>query len=139
MRLNIRERVKLLAASYPEACMAEIHPDQGRSASGSRRPRRSHLWEQGSYWELERAIDQLRTHTQFGHKWFSLVYIDRTHDLAGLSQRKRWFAEQSLSFVVEVTRQRCDGNIYVPEEVVLRSEFASEAKAVQRPRTSRAA
>lgn len=147
MRLNKRERVKLLAASYPDA----VGPDKGETVRnrvhGFKDQRRSMMWEEGSYWELECAIADLGACAPIHARWFRRVYVFRVESIASIAPHKRHRAEQGLSFVVERTAQRAKGNIYVPEEVSLNArnygwvrDFSeSEAHSARRPRERAAA
>jgi hypothetical protein len=137
VRLNKRERVKLLAATYQDAC----EPDKGEMVEsrviGHKDPRRSSLWDEGSYWELERAMGDLYTAAPFRHRWFKTVYVVRTAKLEQLAAHKRHRAEQGMSFVVARTYQLAGGNVYVPEGVALLAGFSeTEARAGRKPRNA---
>jgi hypothetical protein len=145
--LNLRDRVTLLAASYLDVCDGSEGETVTTRVLGFKEPQRGFLWREGSYWEFECSMNELRDHARLKHRWFWLVYVDRKEKLSTVATHKRHAAEQGLSFVVSRTKQRGHGNIYVPEEVAVNSHnygFAkdfseTEARSARRPRMRLAA
>jgi hypothetical protein len=140
VRLNQRARIRLLAATYLDACEHDKGETAGTSKPGFREPTRSHLWREGSYWEFELALDDLREIAPKRHRWFWAVYVRRSQRLEQLAPHKRHAAEQALTFLVARTLQLARGNIYVPVDISENAGYsASEAKSARKPRARLAA
>lgn len=143
MRLNTRERVKLLAATYLDACVATQTTASLQTKFLVMRV--DELWNEGSYWELERAMDELRAGCRKQHLWFWRCYVQRfsrgySKDLPpNLAPHKRHAAEQGLSAIERTMLARTQGNVYVPQIVSKWAGFEAAAREAASPRALRKA
>lgn len=139
-RLDAREKVKLLAATYLDAATSgsQEGTGSGRSPFQSRpHYRNEELWHQGSYAALEHGMNTLRIATtrRLPFSWFWRVYVLQTDKLDGLAAHKKHSAEQGLTFVTAHVVMSTGRNIYVPGEVVENAGWTKQdAKAAARPR-----
>lgn len=139
-RLDAREKVTLLAATYLDAATSsnEEGTGSGRSPFQSKPHYRNlELWHQGSYAALELAMNTLRTATsrRSFYIWFWRVYVIRNHKLDSLAAHKKHSANQGMTFVTAHMKKSTGGNIYVPGEVVENGGWTKQdAKAAARPR-----
>lgn len=140
MRLNDRERVKLLASSYLDVCEGDKGEHETGRVVGFKELGRSRIWREGSYAEFEQASNTLRDQLNPAHRWFWRVYVTRTARILDLAPHKKHLAEQSLTYVVKETKRRGHGNIFVPLEISENAGFSEvEAKAARKPRLKLAA
>jgi hypothetical protein len=133
VRLNKRERVKLLAATYQDACEGG-NDGASSSRAGARIPsRNAELWHAGSYAEFESACNLLRVSARKQHGWFWRVYVIGDDHGMSVPHKKHW-AEQALTFVLKRMEQLGGGNIFVPMEVSENAGYSqAEAKSARRP------
>lgn len=142
-RLDAREKCKLLAATYIDACDKGSASDEGGSrspfqSSGTSIHRRHRdLWEHGSYAALELAINALRVattrRTSFTAFW--RVYVLCNEKIYETAPHKRHGAEQGLTFVTAHVLKTTNRNIYVPADIVENAGWtSSDARAAARPR-----
>lgn len=125
----------LLASSYLDAAENE-HTDFIRGGKPGSRSllRSSRLWSDGSYPELERAMNLLQLHDRRKHNWFTRLYVAREKP-AQLAAHKMAAAVQGLTYV----EKHMPDNIYVPVEISENGGFLpGEALTARRPRTKAA-
>lgn len=118
---SARRRVKRLAASYLDAAENSTEHDSDSKIEFASRPLRryEYLWDEGSYWELERAMDALRAATtrRLSFRMFWAVYVSGSARSDRLAPHKQHAAEQALTFVTEHVRRATGDNIRVPGAV----------------------
>lgn len=140
--LDARAKVVLLAATYLDACIAS---QPSASLQTKLLVGRTHeLWDAGSYWDLERSLDQLRREHAKRHLWFWRTFVSPTNHgwilrhtdpTVDLAAHKANHARQGLTRVVDLINDRTGRNIYVPDLVVLWGGFEPwQAKEAARPR-----
>ena len=136
-RLDVRARCELLAATYLDACLdgRDEKGDKPHGKPGSRLLVRYGFWREGSYRELERALDELRIHRNDQYRCAWRVYVLRCERLEALSGVKAGLARQGLTFVTESVYRQTRGNIYVPRDVAENAGYDSgQVEAALRPR-----
>lgn len=147
-RLDARTKVRLLAGSYLDVCVATMPSSslQTRFLPGRAFARAedvlggvSYGWSDGSYWHLERAMDQLRDESKPRYVWFWRTFVAGEGEgwlpVGDLAPHKAAHAQQGLTRVLTVMQGRTRGNIYVPRAVCLHAGFLeSEASEAERPR-----
>lgn len=129
-RLTKRERIKLLLMTRLDA-LGETANSEGHGQFGSRSLQHGDLWNEGSYRELERLLDEMRHRCKSIH-WHTLNYWaakDRQWR-PGMKPRSRC-AQLGLDWL-----ERRMGNVYVPQSISENAGFhASEAATYAKPRS----
>lgn len=147
-RLDARTKVRLLAGSYLDVNVATMPssslqtrflPDRVRVRLSDARKTGVFGWDDGSYWDLERAMDQLRERSRPRFVWFWRTFVAAESGgwlpVGTLAPHKANLAQQGLSDVVATVQRRTGGNIYVPHAVCARAGFLeSEAVEAEKPR-----
>lgn len=126
-------RVLLLASSYPDACDASERDTVHRGKPGSRILVRFRLWQDGSYREMERLLDELRGHDRVLYGRFWRAYIGQRfpagRPLDTPAQRR------DAGYALVWLAKRMPASIYVPAEISEAAGYTpGDARAYARPR-----
>lgn len=132
LRMTKRARIILLLQTRQDALEAEDDPQGGEI--GSRSPRYSSLWREGSYRELELCLDYMARRSP-RIRWHLInCYQKREHAKAGL-QPKQAIADKGLDWLERVLR-----NVYVPQSISENAGYTTtEAQTYAKPRSFRRA
>lgn len=127
LRLTRRERIKLLLKTVPDATASCPSMDGSRGVPSSTRPPRNQLWEQGSYHELLRCIDDLRRpYPKIRRHLLAIFVYPGDYDWA-----RRVVAERGL----DLLEAKMPSNVFVPADIVENAGFTPrEAKLASRQR-----
>lgn len=132
MRLTRRVRIVLLLKTLLDASSPGRGSSDVRSAFGSRAPARSGLWARGSYYELHRCLDALKSRGEdpewrgvYGHTWRRYVNGEK------FQTKTPWKADKGLAFLEEFM----PADVFVPGDIVENAGYSpGEAKMCERPR-----
>ena len=112
MRLDRRERIRLLLASYLDACSPGRTQSDIRAALGSRPPPRAELFDEGSYHELGQALDKIKTPCPKIYRHTIAYYVET---------REPWSQKRVAERGVSLLERLMPRNIFVPEDVAIRA------------------
>ncbi len=98
-----------------------------RAPFESRLPSRGELWEEGSYYDLERCLDAMRQPYPKISRHLIAFYVDATPP--------KWARKVYAEKGVELLMRFMPSNVFVPQEISENAGFLpSDAKVAARPR-----
>ena len=137
MRLTRRERIRLLLTSYADAVSPGRTPSDIPGVPHSRPPTTTALWQEGSYYELGRALESLRVDGyQKIHRHLCGHYLGGPDYPCGKQGPQKRYVERGVDLLVK----RMPANIYVPRDIAEHGGFLpGEASTAVKPRARVAA
>lgn len=133
LRLTRRERIKLLLGTYKDVFGPDLlNVEKGDRGFESRALSHGELWREGSYADVQRGLDRLRTSGFRSIYWHTVEAYVNGHPA---SARRR-----KADAGVDLLAKWLPGNIYVPQSIAENAGYPiTEAKAAARPRERSAA
>lgn len=125
MRLDRRAKIKLLLRTLLDATSPGRGTSDVRAAFGSRPPARSAIWAEGSYQQLWRCLDEMKTPYPKIHRHIVAFYVDPAP----------WARKSVAEKGIELLDRRMPANVFVPQEISENAGFLpGEAKTGAKPR-----